>query len=141
MLRPTVTADAQAYEEALTEYLGGGDAVAERVEASFGPVDPFRRLPHGIQSVVEALAQVSTDPSEYPPLDGDELPISAIMLGRLVAMSSLAAADKNDIQDFMQLVRPQVVAHFIKARARRSCRKSERAPPLWLRCVHLMHAR
>ena len=84
------TADAVACEEALAEYLGGGDEVGDRVEAAYGPVDPFRRLPNGIHSITESLALVSTDPNDYPPLQGDTLPVAAILLGRLVSQSGLS---------------------------------------------------
>ena len=60
--------DADACDEQLTEYLGGdGGDIADRVEEAFGTVDPFRRMSNGVRTVTEALALVSTDPSDYPP--------------------------------------------------------------------------
>ena len=105
--------DPDACDEQLTEYLGGdGGDIADRVDEAFGTVDPFRRMVNGLRTVTEALALVSTDPSDYPPAGGDLLGVSAIMLGRLVAKSNLSASDRNDLQDFMSLTRPDVMAHY-----------------------------
>ena len=79
-------------------------------------VDPFRRMPNGIRTVTEALSMVSTDPADYPPIGGDLLGVSAIMLGRLVSKSSLSASDRNDVYDFMSLTRPDVLTHYSNLR-------------------------
>ena len=36
-------------------------------------VDPFRRIPNGMKTVMEALQMVSTDPADYPPTGRDLL--------------------------------------------------------------------
>ena len=58
---------------------------------------------------------VSSDLGDYPELGGGGLSHSAILLGRLVAASSLTASDRNDIQDFMSLCRQAQLQHYIAA--------------------------
>ena len=62
------------------------------VTAAYGERDPWRRMPGGLQHVTDTLLAVSSDPGDYPEPGGGGLSHSAILLGRLVAASSLAPA-------------------------------------------------
>ena len=85
------------------------------VTAAYGDRDPWRRMPGGIQHVTDTLLHVSSDPSDYPELGGGGIAHSAILLGRLVAASSLAAQDRNDIHDFMSLCRQTQLPFYLAA--------------------------
>ena len=104
-----------AIEDTLNEYLGGGEESQEMVTAAYGDRDPWRRMPGGIQHVTDTLLHVSSDPSDYPELGGGGIAHSGILLGRLVAASSLAAQDRNDIHDFMSLCRQTQLPFYLAA--------------------------
>lgn len=109
------TANEVAIDDTLNEYLGGGEDAQEMVTAAYGERDPWRRMPGGLQHVTDTLLAVSSDPGDYPEPGGGGLSHSAILLGRLVAASSLTASDRNDIQDFMSLCRQGQLQHYLAA--------------------------
>ena len=96
----------------LTAYLGGGDEPSEATTAAFGERDPFANCPDGLDGIIREMLKVSNNTAEFPGEDDADLPVSAALMGSMVARAELAMPARNAIKAFIRLVRGDHLAHY-----------------------------
>ena len=104
--------DPEACLAGLTAYLGGGDDPSEATVDAFGERNPFVNCINGLDGITQALLLVSTDPNECPGEDDADLPVSASLMGSLVARATLSGTEKTSIKTFIRLVRHDHLAAY-----------------------------
>jgi len=104
--------DPEACIAGLTVYLGGGDEPSEATTAAFGERDPFANCHDGLEGIIREMLKVSNNTAEFPGEDDADLPVSAALMGSLVARAELAMPARNAIKAFIRLVRGDHLAHY-----------------------------
>ena len=104
--------DPEACIAGLTMYLGGGDEPSEATTAAFGERDPFANCPDGLDGIIREMLKVSNNTAEFPGEDDADLPVSAALMGSMVARAELAMPARNAIKAFIRLVRGDHLAHY-----------------------------
>ena len=109
-----------ARREQLNNFLGadfedeGEEGSVHRVTNKYGSSDPWGTCEGGLDGIVDILVSSNTD-LVLPPLEEGDLPFAGLLMGDLVARSSLNNAQKSAVKTFIRLVRHPVLALYEEA--------------------------
>ena len=109
-----------ARREQLNNFLGadfedeGEEGSVHRVTDKYGSSDPWGACEGGLDGIVDILVSSNTD-LVLPPLEEGDLPFAGLLMGDLVARSSLNNAQKSAVKTFIRLVRHPVLALYEEA--------------------------
>ena len=108
-----------ARRDKLKEFLGvpgegEGEEEEDAVREAFGETDPWGEFPNGVNHIIDGL--LADQPRADLPHTGDcNRPIAGVLMGKLVAGSSLGSNERNALRLFIRLVRQDVLPLYDEA--------------------------